>query len=67
MKNPMEESHPPDEPIKEFSITAKQTAPGVWYVVCPEWNYKNELFEHVDRHIARVANEIKCHNDISGE
>ena len=64
MRNPMEEC-PPDEPIKKFTITAEQTDKGVWYVTCPEYNYKNELHEHVDRHIYRLVNEIRCHNELS--
>lgn len=68
MRNPQEQSHPPDEPIERFTITAtlhRHTSVlrnDTWYVTCPEWNYRNETNEPIDMHIHRLVTEIKNHN-----
>lgn len=65
--NPMEASHPPDEPITRFTITATRDkhSDKVWYVKCPQWNYYNETNAPIDEHIDRIVKEIKEHNEHS--
>lgn len=64
--NPQEQSHPPDEMVKRFTITASTDNRGKsWYVTVPEWNYRNETNEAIDIHVGRIVNEIKQHNEAS--
>lgn len=66
--NPMEASYPPDEAIEHFTIKGTRIRHGsmrgeTWYVTCPEWNYKNETNEAIDKHVSRIVTEIRKHNE----